>query len=100
IASLYLPANGQEDTVYLEEISVTGEPFQRFSTGSAYLEVSLAASATLEEALTGENSVYFKTYGNHQLSSISFRGTSASQTNVLWHGVPANYPTLGQMDFS
>ena len=34
------------------------------------------------------------------LSSISFRGTGASHTAVLWNGINVNQPTIGQSDFS
>ncbi|WP_421890854.1 TonB-dependent receptor [Marinoscillum sp.] len=99
--TISLWAMAQEDTLYLEELPVYGDSFQRFTTGTGYRSISLTnSSSSLEEALSEENSIYFKSYGNQQLSSISFRGTSASQTSVLWHGIPANYPTLGQMDFS
>jgi len=99
--TISLWAMAQEDTVYLEELPVVGDSFQRFTTGTGYRSIALTnSSSSLEEALSDENSIYFKSYGNQQLSSISFRGTSASQTSVLWHGIPANYPTLGQMDFS
>ncbi|MBW3546119.1 MAG: TonB-dependent receptor plug domain-containing protein, partial [Bacteroidetes bacterium] len=93
---------GQEvDTVYLDDITVSVPAFQRFSAGSNFKNIAIEPyKSQLEDVLAGEGSVYFKTYGNRQLSTISFRGTSSSQTNVLWHGIPANYPTLGQLDFS
>lgn len=94
-------ANAQQDSVLLDPVEVSGSHFQRFSSGAKYRSVEMnPSSQTLDEILSGENSIYFKTYGNGQLSTISFRGTSASHTNILWHGISANYPTLGQMDFS
>ncbi len=91
----------EADTVLLEEVTISGEVFQRFSNGTTHQKLSINPAAnTLEQALSGHNSIHFRSYGNQQLSSITFRGSSAAQTNVLWHGVPANYATLGQMDFS
>lgn len=91
----------EADTVLLEELTINGEEFQRFSNGTSHQKISIDPAAnTLEQALLGEASIHFRSYGNQQLSSIAFRGSSAAQTNVLWHGIPANYATLGQMDFS
>lgn len=91
--------SAQDDTVRLEPVVIDREPFERFTIGQVS-NISLASATSLEDALSSQSSIYFKSYGNQQLASISFRGTSSSQTNVLWHGIPANYPTLGQMDFS
>ena len=55
---------------------------------------------TASDKLINDTPFYFKTYGNNQLSTIAFRGTSASQTAVLWNGMNINSPTLGQTDFS
>ncbi len=90
----------QEDTVQLEAITVSALQFERFTTGSQLQPINFDVSSSLEKALSQQSSIYFKSYGNGQLATVAFRGTSASQTNVLWHGIPANYPTLGQMDFS
>src|SRR5918995_1492382 len=46
------------------------------------------------------DTIYLKTYGNNQLSTVTIRGTTASQTAVLWNGININSPTLGQTDFS
>lgn len=42
----------------------------------------------------------FKSYGPGQLATVSFRGTSANHTAVLWNGININQPNLGQTDFS
>ncbi|MEP0366998.1 MAG: TonB-dependent receptor plug domain-containing protein [Cyclobacteriaceae bacterium] len=89
------------DTVRLDEVVIEKERFQRFSTGAKVVSlIPKQDGQSLSNLLESQPSVYLKNYGNGQLSSIAFRGTSAQQTNVLWHGVPANYPTLGQVDFS
>ena len=90
-----------QDSVLLDEVAVHGRAFHRFATGASVQSISIReADHDLAAALTGLPSIYFKNYGNGQLTTISFRGSSANQTNVLWHGIPANYPTLGLMDFS
>ena len=89
------------DTVRLDEIVIENQRFERFTTGARVMSVvPKQGGENLSDLLERQPSIYLKNYGNGQLSSIAFRGTSAQQTNILWHGVPANYPTLGQMDFS
>src|SRR6188768_3346940 len=85
------------DTTYLKEVRVYGIPVTSYSTGSK-IEHLLNGSEvmTASDKLINETSFYFKTYGNNQLSTIALRGTSASQTAVLWNGININAPTLGQ----
>ncbi|MDH5607832.1 MAG: TonB-dependent receptor plug domain-containing protein, partial [Cyclobacteriaceae bacterium] len=95
------PARAQVDSVWLEAVEVEAFAFSTFATGAATRILDVGDStASLAQQLAHVPSVFFKTYGNGQLSSISFRGTSASHTQVLWHGLPSNSPTLGQSDFS
>jgi iron complex outermembrane receptor protein len=94
-------AHGQADTVLLEPVTVAGFGFTAFATGAPVEEIKINnEGGSLDELLGQRAALYFKTYGNQQLATISFRGTSASHTNVLWHGIPVNSPTLGQTDFS
>ncbi len=111
LSALCIPAVQAQvvpDTVIgesLVEVQIMGQHHPRFTVGSrethldsAYLQVNNAAS--LADVLQSRTPVYVKTYGNGMLSTISFRGTSASQTAVLWNGFNINLPTLGQTDFS
>ncbi|QNF33183.1 TonB-dependent receptor [Adhaeribacter swui] len=89
----------------LAEVQIIGQHHPRYTLGSretqldsSYLQTNNAAS--LSDALQSRTPVYLKTYGNGMLSTISFRGTSASQTAVLWNGFNINLPTLGLADFS
>ena len=111
LASLFIPAARAQvtpDTLTgqdLAEVQVIGQHHPRFTLGSrethldsTYLQLNNANS--LADVLQSRTPVYLKTYGNGMLSTISFRGTSASQTAVLWNGFNINLPTLGQTDFS
>ncbi|QMU30322.1 TonB-dependent receptor plug domain-containing protein [Adhaeribacter radiodurans] len=89
----------------LPEVQITARHYLRYTIGSrttkldsAYLGVNNATS--LADVLQSRTPIYLKNYGNGMLSTISFRGTSASQTAVLWNGFNINLPTLGQTDFS
>ena len=89
------------DTTYLKEVRIYGLPTTSYATGSKTEHIDAGDDvATLSDKLINETSIYLKTYGNNQLSTVSLRGTSSSQTAVLWNGVNINSPTLGQSDFS
>ena len=98
------PALSGDSSVWqleLDQVTVEASVMDPFVTGYSRKDILLDEQENfLQEALASVPSVYFKNYGNQQLSTITFRGTSASHTNVLWHGVPVNSPGLGQTDFS
>lgn len=56
--------------------------------------------ASLTNFLNFNSTVYFKENGLGMVSSPSFRGTTASQTAVLWNGININSQTTGQTDFN
>jgi hypothetical protein len=53
----------------------------------------------LHERLT-ENATFFKQYGVSGSSTVSKRGADATQTQVVWNGLPINHPMLGMTDFN
>lgn len=55
---------------------------------------------TMADILTYNSSVYVKNYGRATLSTVAFRGTSPSHTQVTWNGIKINSPMLGMTDFS
>lgn len=91
----------QSDTALLRPIKITGFSLVPYATGDLvrgiYTEEHMK---TLDASLLSQAGIYFKNYGHQQVATISFRGTSAAHTNVLWHGIPVNSPTLGSTDFS
>lgn len=54
----------------------------------------------LTSILNYNSLIYFKENGLGGASSPSFRGTTASQTAVVWNGININSQTLGQVDFN
>jgi len=56
--------------------------------------------ASLTNLLNFNSPIYFKENGLGMVSSPSFRGTTASQTTVLWNGININSQTTGQTDFN
>lgn len=59
-----------------------------------------AVSLSMADILAYNSAIYVKNYGRATLSTVSFRGTSPSHTNVTWNGLPINSPMLGMTDFS
>lgn len=62
--------------------------------------VAKKEATNLSELLNNNSPIFVKTYGSGSLASVSFRGTGASHTSVLWNGVSLNSPMNGQVDFS
>uniref|UniRef100_UPI00404988FC TonB-dependent receptor n=1 Tax=Flavobacterium sp. TaxID=239 RepID=UPI00404988FC len=52
------------------------------------------------QLLNTNSGLYFKENGAGMVSSVSFRGTSAQQTSVVWNGIPINSQLNGQTDFN
>ncbi len=99
-------AQKPDTTLYtLQEVKITGTPLSRYAAGSRLTELdsTLLAqnpAASLSEVLQLQLPIYFRNYGQNQLSSVAFRGTSGSQTSVVWNGFSINSSTLGSSDFS
>lgn len=55
---------------------------------------------SIADVLTFNSSIFVKNYGRATLSTVAFRGTSASHTQVTWNGMRINNPMLGMTDFS
>lgn len=58
------------------------------------------SSASLTSLLNFNTPIYFKENGLGMVSSPAFRGTTASQTAVVWNGININSLSTGQTDFN
>jgi len=61
---------------------------------------TVTPSKNLNDLLKEQTGIYIKSYGNGQLTSLSYRGTGAAQNDLLWNGIKLNSPSLGQVDVS
>lgn len=88
----------------LREITVYGErPMKEIGAqltkfDSVVLKENIALS--MADVLTFNSPIFVKSYGRATLSTVSFRGTSPSHTQVTWNGMKINNPMLGMTDFS
>ncbi len=89
----------------LAVVTVRGTAPERFLAGQKVQQIDSATLAqfrfqTLADALAMTTPLALKSYGDGQLATVSFRGTSANHTAVLWNGININQPMTGQSDFS
>ena len=71
---------------------------QQTKLDSLMLQENIALS--MADVLTFHSSIFVKQYGRATLSTVAFRGTSPSHTQVTWNGMRINSPMLGMTDFS
>ncbi len=93
-----------DDTNQLEEIVLRGNFSSVVNSG---YQVNVISDTILGQNFEGlgnllqkQSNFYFKQNGNGMVSSISLRGTSASQTGVYWNGIGINSALNGQTDFN
>ena len=88
----------------IPEVTILGQrPMKEIGTqqtkfDSLVLKENIALS--MADILTFNSSIFVKSYGRATLSTVSFRGTSPSHTQVTWNGMRINNPMLGMTDFS
>ena len=95
----------QNDSIRLEPVMIRGFAPERFMSGLKVQKMDSSALndfrfQNISDLLSLYTPLAFKNYGHGQLNTVSFRGTSANHTAVLWNGLNINSPILGQTDFS
>lgn len=90
--------------LHIPEVTIYGKRpmkdigVQKTRLDSVALKENIALS--MADVLTFNSSIFVKSYGRATLSTVSFRGTSPSHTQVTWNGMRVNNPMLGMTDFS
>ena len=88
----------QERTVAIEGVTALGHRptkeigVQQTKLDSITLKENVALS--LADVLSFNSSIFVKNYGRATLSTVSFRGTSPSHTQVSWNGMKINKKLL------
>ena len=114
LCALLLPivAQAQEDDtrdwatrgIHIREVSVYGQrPMKEIGAQQTKFDtIALKENIALSMAdvLTFNSAIFVKNYGRATLSTVAFRGTSPSHTQVSWNGMKINNPMLGMTDFS
>ncbi len=96
---------GQSDSVIiLKEVILSDSKLLEFSDGIKINQIKDSvldqSSGMLTDNLQFNSPIYFKQNGYGMISSVSFRGTSAQQTAVVWNGININSQLTGQTDFN
>lgn len=99
------PRTDSAAAMSLSAVTVRATAPERFLAGQKLQRVDSVTLlqfrfGLLTDLLAFNTPLAFKSYGPGQLAAVSFRGTSASHTAVLWNGININQPNLGQTDFS
>ncbi len=93
-----------EQVIVLDEVILSDIKLLQFSDGVKTRvlndSVALRNQGTFTDNLRNNSLLYFKEYGYGMTSTVSFRGTGASQTAVVWNGININSPMSGQTDFN
>ena len=98
------PMEADENVKNLQEFTLTARrPLKEIGiekTAFDSLALKENISLSMADVLAYNSSVYVKNYGRATLSTVAFRGTSPSHTQVTWNGIKINSPMLGMTDFS
>lgn len=93
-----------QDTLHqLDEVRVSDAHWRLFSRSRTLQVVPdslLWHQNALKSVLDRNTPLYFRENGAGMVASISFRGTTASQTAVSWNGININSLLNGQTDFN
>lgn len=95
----------QKDTINnLKEVLVSDANLKKYSNSQSVLKLNDSIisknEALLTDLLNFNSTLYFKEYGRGMLSTVSFRGTTSSQTAVIWNGININSQMNGSTDFN
>lgn len=102
--SLYAQRDWSRHNINIDEVTIVGNRpmkeigLQQTKLDSAILKDNISLS--IADVLTFNSSIFVKSYGRATLSTVAFRGTEASHTQVTWNGMRINNPMLGMVDFS
>ncbi|WP_428229711.1 TonB-dependent receptor plug domain-containing protein [Flavobacterium sp.] len=97
--------SAQADSINkLKEVVVSDTNLKKYSNSQSVLKLNDSVinknEALLTDLLNFNSTIYFKEYGRGMLSTVSFRGTTASQTAVIWNGININSQMNGSTDFN
>ena len=91
------------DTVKIESIDVLVSKQLNAFNGSRQADsifTQAYSNKSLAELFVTHSGLQVLSFGQGNTSTVSFRGTGASHTLVLWNGIRLNSPLTGQFDFS
>lgn len=107
LVTLGAAVHAQVDTVRPQKLKPLVISRKRIFTDAALTMVRLDTLVTqnyklhsVSDLLQWHSNAFIKNYGVSNLSTVSIRGASAAQSQVLWHGINLNNAATGITDFS
>ncbi|MCL7763869.1 TonB-dependent receptor [Polaribacter sp. Z014] len=104
ITQAVLAQNDSIRTVLKEVVVVTKKEQKNKVIGQKKIEIGtiqiIKNPINFTNLLRYNSPISFRDYGNGGISTARFRGTSASNTAVLWNGISINAMGSGQTDFN
>lgn len=107
MSAVTLLGQGITDSIFqIQGVNITREQiFVKEEAGMKMTHVDSTVlkhkiNLSLSELLSENTSVFIKNHGRGALATASFRGASASHTQVSWNGININSPMAGMVDFS
>lgn len=95
---------GRVSRIDIDQVEVVANrPLKKIGVQETRIETRVLhdnIASQMSDALKFSTSIYVKEYGRATLSTVAFRGTSPSHTQVTWNGMKINSPMLGMVDFS
>jgi vitamin B12 transporter len=70
------------------------------TVGKRQYRLTLSETPQILTQSLQQSAQFLKEYGISGAATISKRGADATQTQVLWNGLPINHPMLGMLDFN
>ena len=104
MSPFFVQAQMSFDTLNLLEVEIKSQKIDK-TAGFKVVQIDSSTrkdylTKNLSELVSSTTPVFVKSYGFGSLATTSFRGASATHTQVLWNGVNINSPMPGQSDFS
>ena len=101
----FVDAQSFVDTLQLEEVVIAASKIRKSSLASFEKKwqtnkLEKNTYQNIAELLQQETGIFIKSYGLGSIATSSVRGASASQTAILWNGLPITSPMLGLVDIS
>lgn len=101
---LFLSSQSPGDPLRIGEVQVFGkrraeETGMKISRPDS-MAMASRLTTSLSELLASHTPVFIKSYGRGSQATASFRGTSASHTQLVWNGMNLNSPMAGMADLS
>ena len=88
------------DTVEFKGVTIEFKRIEPMIGKTIQLDSVLYSANTLGQVLQENTAFHIKNYGNGQLATATFRGTTAQHTQIQFNGVSISNPLLGMSDLS